>query len=86
MQKFNVPEYGPRAIVLCPNNDPDDNKSGERSLRDTIDSLEELRPLFEDSGLLGYVEPLGFAESSLDSVFTAAGAIGEAGGDGFRIV
>ena len=75
-----------RAVVLCPNNDPGDSRSGDQALRDTIDSLREFRPLFEDSGVLGYVEPLGFSESSLDSVFAAAGAIGEAGSDCFRIV
>jgi 2-keto-myo-inositol isomerase len=75
-----------RAIVLCPNNDPHDTRTVERSPRDTIDSLEEFRPLFENSGLLGYLEPLGFGESSLDSVVAAARAIEEAGGGCFRIV
>ncbi|MBN2551692.1 MAG: TIM barrel protein [Spirochaetales bacterium] len=74
------------AVVLCPNNDRGDSRTGEQSLRDTVESLREFRPLFEDSGMLGYVEPLGFAESSLDSVFAAAGAIGEAGGECYRIV
>jgi 2-keto-myo-inositol isomerase len=75
-----------RAVVLCPNNDRSDSRTAEQSLRDTVDSLREFRPLFEDSGLLGYVEPLGFSESSLDSIFAAARAIGEAGGACYRIV
>ena len=74
------------AVVLCPNNDRSDSRTGEQSLRDTVDSLREFRPLFEGSGLLGYVEPLGFAESSLNSAFAAARAIGEAGGECYRIV
>jgi 2-keto-myo-inositol isomerase len=74
------------AIVLCPNNDPADRRSPETRRAATVECLRALRPLFERSGLLGYVEPLGFAESSLASLAVAAGAIHSAGGDCYRLV
>jgi 2-keto-myo-inositol isomerase len=77
---------GCRAVVLCPNNDRSDRRSPEQSLRDTVAALKAFRPRFEESGLLGYVEPLGFPESSLKSVLTAAEAIGEAGSASYRMV
>jgi 2-keto-myo-inositol isomerase len=77
---------GCRAIVLCPNNDTADRRSPEQSLRDTVAALKAFGPQFGDSGLLGYVEPLGFPESSLRSALSAAEAIREAGPGPYRIV
>jgi 2-keto-myo-inositol isomerase len=77
---------GCRAIVLCPNNDTADARTAEQSLRDTVAALKAFRSRFEASGILGYVEPLGFPESSLRSVLSASQAIKEAGGDCYRMV
>lgn len=77
---------GCRAIVLCPNNDTADTRSAEQSLRDTVAALKAFRSRFEGSGILGYVEPLGFPESSLKSLLTASQAIREAGGGCYRMV
>ena len=74
------------AIVLCPNNDTADRRTPEQSLRDTTAALKAFRPQFESSGVLGYVEPLGFPESSLRSVLSASQAIREAGGSCYRMV
>ena len=73
------------AVVLCPNNDAGDRRSKKEKYRETVDALKELRPIFDENGIEGYVEPLGFLESSLNSVLDALSAIEEAGG-GFRIV
>lgn len=75
-----------RAIVLCPNNDVADTRTADQSLRDTVEALKAFRPLFEDAGLLGYVEPLGFPESSLKSLIAASRAIRDAGGTCYRMV
>jgi 2-keto-myo-inositol isomerase len=77
---------GCRAIVLCPNNDTADRRTPEQSLRDTVAALKAFRPQFESSGVLGYVEPLGFPECSLRSVLSASQAIREAGGNVYRMV
>ena len=77
---------GCRAIVLCPNNDTADTRSAEQSLRDTVAALKAFKSQFDGSGILGYVEPLGFPESSLKSVFTASQAIREAGSKSYRMV
>jgi 2-keto-myo-inositol isomerase len=77
---------GCRAIVLCPNNDKADTRTGEQSLRDTVAALKAFRSLFEGSGILGYVEPLGFPESSLRSVLSASQAIREIGSGSYRMV
>ncbi len=74
------------AIVLCPNNDRKDTRSREEMLRETVSVLKAFRPLFEDSGLSGYVEPLGFPESSLRSLLSAQKALKEAGGSCYKIV
>jgi len=65
------------AIVLCPNNDPADPRQAIQSFAETVRALETFGPLFFDSGLKGYVEPLGFRESSLRSKVLALKAIKE---------
>ena len=77
---------GCRAIVLCPNNDTADHRTAEQSLRDTVAALKAFRLRFEESGTLGYVEPLGFPESSLKSLLAASQAIRESGSPSYRMV
>lgn len=68
---------GCKAIVLCPNNDSNDRRDSKEIFKETVEALKSFAPLFEESGLLGYVEPLGFKESSLSSLITAMEAIKE---------
>ena len=69
------------AVVLCPNNDPADDRTASQAYSDTVQSLRELGPIFAAGGVTGLVEPLGFPESSLDSLLTAQRAIDDSGAD-----
>ncbi len=73
------------AVVLCPNNDPADGRTASRTYSDTVQSLRVLGPIFAAGGVTGLVEPLGFPESSLDSLLTAQRAIADSGAT-FRLV
>ncbi len=75
-----------RGIVLCPVNDRSDRRSDSERMRDLVGNLREFAPLLEERGIIGLLEPLGFAESSLRSIRTAAAAISDSGRDCFRIV
>lgn len=74
------------AVLLCPNSDPADRRTREEAFADTVQALEALEPILLDQGLLGYIEPLGFPESSLRSLLDAQRAIRESGGRCYRIV
>jgi 2-keto-myo-inositol isomerase len=52
------------AIVLCPHNDVEDTRTQEQFYADTVAALKKLASLFEESGITGLVEPLGFEECS----------------------
>ncbi|MEW5814695.1 MAG: TIM barrel protein, partial [Spirochaetota bacterium] len=75
-----------QAIVLCPNNDREDHRDRETIYRATVEALKRFSPVFDHSGVSGYVEPLGFEECSLRSKITAIEAIRQAGGRNLRIV
>lgn len=77
---------GCKAIVLCPNNDINDKRSSEEIFKETVKALKSFGPLFQDSGIQGYLEPLGFEECSLRSIVTAMKAIQESGYPVFKIV
>lgn len=77
---------GCKAIVLCPNNEVNDRRNSKEIFKETVGALKSFAPLFEESNLLGYVEPLGFKESSLSSLVTAMNAIKEAGCPNYKIV
>jgi 2-keto-myo-inositol isomerase len=70
---------GCKAIVLCPNNDVNDKRGSGEIFEETVKALKSFGPLFKDSGLWGYLEPLGFEECSLRSIVTAMKAIQESG-------
>lgn len=74
------------ALVLCPNNRPDDVRTFEQKYRDTVEALKTYAPLFSAEGILGYIEPLGFGISSLSSAETALKAIGESGASCYRVL
>ena len=77
---------GCKAIVLCPNNDLNDKRSSEEIFEETVEALKSFGPLFQDSGMQGYLEPLGFEECSLRSIVTAMKAIQESGYPVYKIV
>ena len=74
------------AIILVPNNDINDKRRSAAIMKETVASLKAFGPLFEDSGILGYIEPLGFKECSLRSKVTALQAIQESGFRNYKIV
>ena len=77
---------GCKAVVLCPNNDVNDKRGSGEIFEETVKALKSFGPLFKDSGLWGYLEPLGFEECSLRSIITAMNAIQESGYTDFKIV
>ena len=74
------------AIVLVPTNDVNDKRSEDVIFNETVSALKAFEPLFEDSGIIGYVEPLGFKECSLRSKVIAMNAIQESGCNRLKIV
>jgi len=72
--------YGCKALVMCPVNDPADTRSKEESFEDTVTALKAYGPYFKESGVLGLVEPLGFSICSLRTKEKAVKAINQAGG------
>jgi len=77
---------GCKAIVLCPNNDVNDKRNSEEIFKETVKALKSFGPLFQDSGIQGYLEPLGFEECSLRSLVTAMKAIQESDFPVYKIV
>ena len=75
-----------KAIVLCPNNDVNDKRNSGEIFKETVKALKSFGPLFQDSGMQGYLEPLGFEECSLRSIVTAMKAIQESGYPAYKIV
>lgn len=73
-------------VVMCPNNDRNDHRSADVRQEETVSALKAFGPSFVKQGLRGWVEPLGFRESSLSSIFDAAKAIAHCGFDCYRIV
>ena len=74
------------AVILVPNNDVNDKRAANVMFKETVTALKRFAPIFEDSGILGYIEPLGFKECSLRSKVIAMRAIQESGGRNYRIV
>lgn len=68
---------GAKALVMCPLND-----GTEVSFGDLVAALKAMKPILEERGLTGLVEPLGFPISSLRRKATAIEAIEAAGGTG----
>ena len=77
---------GCKAIVLCPNNDVNDKRNSKETFKETVKALRSFGPLFQDSGMQGYLEPLGFEECSLRSKVVALEAIQESGFSHYKIV
>ncbi|WP_017957764.1 TIM barrel protein [Rhizobium leguminosarum] len=77
---------GAKALVLVPKNDGTGSADGERQVN-LRQSLIALKPMLEEAGVIGLVEPLGFEICSLRSKTEAADAIEELGAQStFRLV
>ncbi len=68
---------GAKALVMCPLND-----GTEVSEDDLVAALKAMKPVLDERGLTGLVEPLGFPISSLRTKRKAIEAIEKAGGAG----
>lgn len=66
-----------KALVMCPLND-----GTEVAFDDLVAALKAMKPILQDRGLTGLVEPLGFPVSSLRKKSTAIEAIKAADGEG----
>jgi len=74
------------AVVLCPNNDQTEAPPPARPAAETTEALSAFGPLFTSAGILGLIEPLGFAISSLASLVLAQETIRKSGFACYRIV
>nr|ABR12865.1 Orf11 [Mesorhizobium sp. CJ1] len=72
---------GAAALVLVPVNDGSGRADGERQ-KNARTALRGLKPILSDRGVVGLVEPLGFAICSLRSKREAADAIADIDGVG----
>lgn len=73
---------GAKALVMCPLND-----GTPVAEADLVAALTAMAPILRERGLIGFIEPLGFAISSLRTKRQAIAAIDEAGGaDVYRLV
>ncbi|MGV8937849.1 MAG: TIM barrel protein [Allorhizobium sp.] len=79
-------DCGARALVLVPTNDGSGQVEGERQEGLKM-ALAALKPLLQEAGVIGLIEPLGFTVCSLRSKREAAEAIAAVGGEGvFKLV
>lgn len=77
---------GAKALVLVPVNDGSGQADGERQAN-LRTALQGLKPILEQAGLIGLVEPLGFRICSLRSKKEAAEEIAAVAGEGrFKLV
>lgn len=74
------------ALVFCPHNDLSDRRDPTQRHREALAALKRFGPILADAGLLAYLEPLGFAVSSLDSLATASALIEESGFPVYRLL
>jgi 2-keto-myo-inositol isomerase len=72
-------DCGAQALVLCPTNSRQDTRDAGQRHADLVFALKQLRPILQDHGLGGLVEPLGFEECALRRKSQAARAIQEIG-------
>jgi 2-keto-myo-inositol isomerase len=71
---------GAKALVLCPLNSTEDQRSAAQRADDLRKALSGLLPILREHGIQGFVEPLGFPESALRTKRAAVEAIDAVGG------
>ena len=69
-QRINCPQ-----IVLCPLNDAGDRRTSTQRSEELVAALDAYGPLFAETKMVGLIEPLGFAISSLRTKKAALEAI-----------
>lgn len=80
-------DCGAQALVLCPTNSRLDARSADKRHGDLVHALSRLKPMLDDNGLTGLVEPLGFEECAVRRKSQAVRAIRELGDSTtFRLV
>lgn len=78
---------GAEALVLCPTNSLRDARTADQRHADLVHALKQLKPMLDESGLIGLIEPLGFEECAVRRKSQAVRAIQEIGDTGtFRLV
>jgi 2-keto-myo-inositol isomerase len=80
-------DCGAEALVLCPTNNRGDKRTTEERHAALVHALTSLKPILNDHGLVGLVEPLGFEECAVRRKSQAVRAFEEIHADGtFRLV
>ncbi len=74
------------AVVMCPNNDKADHRDARSKVEETVSALAAFGPIFMRRGIEGWVEPLGFPESSLSSIVVAGEAVKRSAFGCYRVV
>jgi 2-keto-myo-inositol isomerase len=78
---------GAEALVLCPTNSLRDARTPEQRHADLVNALTQLKPMLDEAGLIGLIEPLGFEECAVRRKSQAVRAIKEIGDSStFRLV
>ncbi len=72
-------DCGAEALVLCPTNSRKDARSAEQRHADLVHALRQLKPVLDDAGVVGLIEPLGFEECAVRRKSQAVSAIRELG-------
>lgn len=75
-------ELGAPGIVMCPVIDENHGWSDAELETKLRQSLKALKPIYADHGVIGYVEPLGMAGSTLKQQARAVAAMGDVDGFG----
>jgi 2-keto-myo-inositol isomerase len=79
-------KLGAPGVVLCPVHNPDHGWSPAETEKNLRSGLKQLRPILQDLGLKGYVEPLGMTGSTMKMQGMAVAAISDVDGwDAYRL-
>jgi 2-keto-myo-inositol isomerase len=73
-------KLGAPGVVLCPVHNPDHGWASVDAEKNLRSGLKKLRPILQDLGVKGYVEPLGMAGSTMKKQSMAVAAIADVDG------